>query len=320
MEPRTAMGKAREQVSKALGAIQGGTIQGGAVEADAAQVQDVMASMAAVLGALFEGEKAESDEEVASQAREVGTKLEGILGHLAALGNEAPQLVAASEGLRHAVAYLAPAVAPVSAKRTLLMGSMAELQGASPSRPAGAEVSAEPTTEPSDKLDADSGDQDATVDDEGLSAGATAHVMSEAAPLGAANASPDLKVSEPAPRQSLPPPVLQRSGSEPLVEVNIGAATASNFFVGFSGEVRHGGVFVATYAVKPKDSVVELFVTLPGGYDFKSLGVVRFVRDPLDLGANSEPGMGVQLAALSEEQEALIQRFIKKRAPFFYDA
>ncbi len=315
------MGKAREQVSKALGAIQGGDL-----EVDG--VQDVMASMAGVLGALFEGEKAESDDDVACQAREVGTKLEGILEHLAALGTEAPHLAEASEGLRHAVAVLTPETAPLSAKRTLLMGSLSNPQVAGSSDSAAVleheaadAVPAETRSEPSA---ASASDQGAGVADAGSSPIASAQPAPEPAPEAvapvAADPGPTLKVSDSAPRQSTPPPILQRSGSEPLIEVNIGATTASNFFVGFSGEVRHGGVFVATYGVKPKDSVVELFVTLPGGFDFKSLGVVRFVRDPLDLGGNSEPGMGVQLAALSPEHEALIQRFIKKRAPFFYDA
>jgi uncharacterized protein (TIGR02266 family) len=102
-------------------------------------------------------------------------------------------------------------------------------------------------------------------------------------------------------------------------EVNIGATTESNFFVGFSGEISEGGVFCATYNIFPKGTPVRLLVTLPGNFEKHVNGFVRFVRDPMDLTAESEPGMGVQFEGLDPEARELILRFIRKRPPMFYD-
>jgi uncharacterized protein (TIGR02266 family) len=105
-------------------------------------------------------------------------------------------------------------------------------------------------------------------------------------------------------------------GREKL-EANIGATTESNFFVGFSGDIGDGGVFVATYQTMPIDTRVELLVTLPGGFQKTIAGTVRFVRDPMDM--ESEPGIGVGFDHLDEQGRALVLRFIRKRPPLFYD-
>ncbi len=103
------------------------------------------------------------------------------------------------------------------------------------------------------------------------------------------------------------------------VEANIGATTESNFYVGFSGEVAEGGVFLSTYEVLPRGTPVDMLVTLPGGFETRIAGRVRFVRDPLDFSADSEPGMGIQFEGLSAQDRELILRFIRKRPPTFYD-
>jgi uncharacterized protein (TIGR02266 family) len=103
------------------------------------------------------------------------------------------------------------------------------------------------------------------------------------------------------------------------VEVNIGATTESNFYVGFSGEVAEGGVFLATYEVLGRGTPVRMLVTLPGGFEFHADGTVRFVRDPLDFAGDSDPGMGIQFAQLHPDARELVLRFIRKRPPMFYD-
>ena len=108
-------------------------------------------------------------------------------------------------------------------------------------------------------------------------------------------------------------------GPRTEVEANIGANTESNFFVGFSGEVSEGGVFLATYDVLERGSPVDLLVTLPGGYEFRVDGWVRFVRDPFDFDEGAHPGMGIQFESLARESRELVLRFIRKRAPTFYD-
>ncbi len=111
-----------------------------------------------------------------------------------------------------------------------------------------------------------------------------------------------------------------RGGGQRIdVEVNIGATTDSNFFVGFSGEISEGGVFCATYNIQPRGTAMRVLVTLPGNFQKHVNGTVRFVRDPMDLTAESEPGMGIQFEGLDPEARELILRFIRKRAPMFYD-
>jgi uncharacterized protein (TIGR02266 family) len=124
----------------------------------------------------------------------------------------------------------------------------------------------------------------------------------------------------PAPAAGPTPPVVESTGGPRQdLEVNVGATTESNFFVGFSGEVGEGGVFVATYEVHPRGTPIHMLVTLPGGFQFQTDGIVRFVRDPLDFSADAEPGMGVQFAQLDAKHRELVLRFIRKRPPMFYD-
>jgi uncharacterized protein (TIGR02266 family) len=123
----------------------------------------------------------------------------------------------------------------------------------------------------------------------------------------------------PIPTSMLPPPAPIPTGGRRPVEANLGATTQSNFYVGFSGEIAHGGVFLATYEALPKDTSVSMLVTLPGGFEFECDGYVRFVRDPMDFMSESEPGMGIQFEGLSDEARDLVLRFIRKRPPIFYD-
>jgi uncharacterized protein (TIGR02266 family) len=123
----------------------------------------------------------------------------------------------------------------------------------------------------------------------------------------------------PIPTSMLPPPAPIPTGERRPVEANLGATTQSNFYVGFSGEIAHGGVFLATYEALPKDTSVSMLVTLPGGFEFECDGYVRFVRDPMDFMSESEPGMGIQFEGLSDEARDLVLRFIRKRPPIFYD-
>ncbi|MCA9614523.1 MAG: PilZ domain-containing protein [Sandaracinus sp.] len=135
-----------------------------------------------------------------------------------------------------------------------------------------------------------------------------------AAPAMAPAAAP----SAPPVRGSVPTPP-PATGPRVDVEANIGATTESNFFVGFSGEISDGGVFLSTYEVLKLGSRVRALVTLPGNFEFKVDGWVRFVRDPMDLNSDAEPGMGIQFEHLSAEARDLVLRFIRKRAPLFYD-
>lgn len=117
----------------------------------------------------------------------------------------------------------------------------------------------------------------------------------------------------------LPPLGVAKEGPRTDVEANVGASSETNFYVGFSGEITDGGVFIATYNVLSAGDPVNVSVTLPGGFEFKVPGFVHFVRDPMDMNADAEPGMGVRFEQISQEHRDLVMRFIRKRPPMFYD-
>ncbi|MFT5357858.1 MAG: hypothetical protein ACI9KE_005095 [Polyangiales bacterium] len=121
------------------------------------------------------------------------------------------------------------------------------------------------------------------------------------------------------PAAKIEAPPAPDGGKEEAVEANIGANTESNFYVGFSGEIGQGGVFLSTYEVLKRGTRVNALVTLPGGFEFTCKGWIRFVRDPFDLSSDSVPGMGIQFEQLSGESRELVLRFIRKRAPMFFD-
>jgi uncharacterized protein (TIGR02266 family) len=139
---------------------------------------------------------------------------------------------------------------------------------------------------------------------------------SQQAPVGE-NIPPSAPIPSEARQVSAPPHETVPPGTRANLEANIGATTESNFFVGFSGDISDGGVFVATYASLPIAAKVSVLVTLPGGYEQSIPGTVRFVRDPMDM--DSEPGIGVKFDRLGGEARELILRFIRKRPPLFYD-
>ena len=119
---------------------------------------------------------------------------------------------------------------------------------------------------------------------------------------------------------SMPPPGQGvAKGPRENVEANVGASSETNFYVGFSGEIAEGGVFVATYTTLGVGSLATVHITLPGGFEFKVPGRVHFVRDPMDMNDDAEPGMGIKFEALPADQRELILRFVRKRAPMFYD-
>jgi uncharacterized protein (TIGR02266 family) len=140
------------------------------------------------------------------------------------------------------------------------------------------------------------------------------------APRAAAAVAPAPRASSGAPVAAPPPAGVSAppyTGPREKLEANVGATTESNFFVGFSGDISEGGVFVATYLTLSVGDRAQVLITLPGGFEKTIPGTVRFVRDPMDM--ESEPGIGVRFDKLDDEARELILRFIRKRPPLFYD-
>jgi Tfp pilus assembly protein PilZ len=108
----------------------------------------------------------------------------------------------------------------------------------------------------------------------------------------------------------------------PAAEVDhfarVGMTSEANFYVGLEGGGPKG-LFLPTYRTRPVGTVIGLAIEVPGrdGLIVTS-ALVRWVREPSD-GAGEPPGMGVEFLALSDKARACIQRFARKRAPFFFD-
>lgn len=100
------------------------------------------------------------------------------------------------------------------------------------------------------------------------------------------------------------------------VEIEVGIASESNFYLGFTENLSSGGVFVATYLTKPLGSHIEVALAFPNGKDLRVHGVVRWLREAA---SDSWPGMGIQFESLSSEDEANIRHFLSLREPMFYD-
>ena len=100
-------------------------------------------------------------------------------------------------------------------------------------------------------------------------------------------------------------------------ELEVGVATESNSWVGFTENLSADGIFVATYAQKPIGARVEIGATLPDGATILLPGIVRWIRDA---GADGWPGIGVGLERVAPEDESRIRALLALREPIFFDA
>lgn len=103
------------------------------------------------------------------------------------------------------------------------------------------------------------------------------------------------------------------------LEVEVGFNDHNNFYVGFSENISEGGLFVATYDLKPVGTEMAVKFTLPDGTEIDTVGVVRWIRDPHNnVDSEVPPGLGVQFHELTEAQKASIREFTNLQAPMFY--
>jgi len=276
--------EAREALGKALAALQ----------EDPNIPEDVMAvaqNIAQSVGALFEAERASSEPDGKACVRNALGSLSQTLALLQDVRGEHKGIAVATEVIAKSMSTLYP-LTTVPSK-------------APPASPQAQQQGAQQVPQPS------------PVPSFGQGAAGGAAPAASGPPAAAPGQQPASQPAPPAPEG--PGGAYRGSQERQSIEANIGATTESNFYVGFSGEISEGGVFLSTYEVLPKGTPVDMLVTLPGGFETRVGGRVRFVRDPLDFSADSEPGMGIQFDQLGQKDRELILRFIRKRAPMFYD-
>jgi uncharacterized protein (TIGR02266 family) len=107
-----------------------------------------------------------------------------------------------------------------------------------------------------------------------------------------------------------------RTAHRHIVESEVVLASDGNRYVGFTENLSPIGVFVATYAARPIGTRVEIVLEFPDGGPLTLKGAVRWVREAT---TDRWPGLGVQLDALTPDDEAKIRKFLSLRDPLFYD-
>jgi uncharacterized protein (TIGR02266 family) len=110
----------------------------------------------------------------------------------------------------------------------------------------------------------------------------------------------------------------RREHSRFHVDLEVTVGSDHNFYAGFAENLSAGGVFVATHQLKPVGSKVELTVTLPDGVQLRAAGEVRWIRVFNEL-SDTPPGMGVRFTNLGDAAVSLIQSFLERRDPLFFD-
>jgi hypothetical protein len=105
------------------------------------------------------------------------------------------------------------------------------------------------------------------------------------------------------------------------VEAELGAHSGTNFYKGLSGNdvIDSGGIFVATYQIPDIGQQLSLRVSMPGGYEFEALGIVRWTREAPNSGSEGSPGFGAQFTQITPEGRQLVYRYVRNREPLFHD-
>ena len=132
----------------------------------------------------------------------------------------------------------------------------------------------------------------------------------------------------PAPPYQAPAPAAAARPAAPAappgsmrVEAELGAHSGTNFYKGLSGNdvIDSGGIFVATYQIPKIGQQLSMRVSMPGGYEFEALGIVRWTRDAPNSGADGAPGYGAQFTQITPEGRQLVYRYVRNREPLFHD-
>lgn len=141
------------------------------------------------------------------------------------------------------------------------------------------------------------------------------HSPTEAEALDAEGRGDEASIFSMAP---MPDPDHRREHSRFHVDLDVTVGSDHNFYAGFAENLSSGGVFIATHKLKPTGSKVELSINLPDGITLQADGEVRWVRVFNEL-SDTPPGMGVKFTDLSSASLAIIQSFLARREPLFFD-
>jgi uncharacterized protein (TIGR02266 family) len=109
----------------------------------------------------------------------------------------------------------------------------------------------------------------------------------------------------------------RRDNDRRAVHARVSLGSTSNFYVGVTENVSHGGLFVAVDELPPTGTLLDLKVDLEDGQPPLLLtGEVRWHRESPS--AEGARGCGVRFVALSDNHERRIADFLRQRAPLVH--
>jgi uncharacterized protein (TIGR02266 family) len=145
--------------------------------------------------------------------------------------------------------------------------------------------------------------------------GARRHPTSEAEALDELEAGDEATIDSIAPQSD---GAHRREHSRFHVDLDVTVGSDHNFYAGFAENLSAGGVFIATHKLKPVGSKIELTINLPDGVQLRAEGEVRWIR-VFNEQSDTPPGMGVRFNDLPSASIGLIQGFLSRRDPLFFD-
>ncbi|HEX3854785.1 MAG TPA: PilZ domain-containing protein [Polyangiaceae bacterium] len=318
-DPVTAARAARENLARGLGALQmpGVPPQLMSVAEPVAHAMSALHRIEASHGAAV----AEAGPAALAAARQALATLQTSAGQHPAV-DQALEAIAGSLSLIHQLAQpQAPAVSPFA-------GTVA---GGQPFAQPGYQPHAAPATQPSQAMAYQPRPEQAPQ-----VAYAQPPVQQQAAPPAwqpqtpgypAAAAPPAYPqpAAAAAPAYAQPAPVRAAAAPAPAgslrVEAELGAHSGTNFYKGLSGNdvIDSGGIFVSTYQIPEIGQTLSMRVSMPGGYEFEAVGVVRWTREAPNSGSDGQPGYGAQFTQITPEGRQLVYRYVRNREPLFHD-
>ena len=104
--------------------------------------------------------------------------------------------------------------------------------------------------------------------------------------------------------------------AELVAEVTLESGHA--FYVGFTGNVSAGGLFVACDVPLAVGTLVHLHFSLPSGEVVDTEGEVRWVRPP-EIRSPYPAGMGVRFSGLADDAQRAVEAYVAEHSALFYD-
>ncbi len=111
----------------------------------------------------------------------------------------------------------------------------------------------------------------------------------------------------------------RRGGERVAADIHVTYESDHNFFKGFTENISEGGLFMATYTPPSVGEKMTLRFTLPGiEHPIETVAEVRWTRE-MNPASDTPPGVGLRFVTLSDQDRALVERFVGLRDPLFFD-